>query len=164
MNKAKILIWSFRAIMAAAVVVKICMGETGLAIYGTLALCLTFSPELIKLFFKFEVPMGLCITLTMFVFFAMTVAKLFYLYELTTWWDKLLHLGSGAILAYIGALIAKTLLGDTQNVSVILIFGFMFALSIGALWEIWEFSGDVLFGLDSQIRETGVFDTMGDII
>jgi uncharacterized membrane protein YjdF len=48
------------------------------------------------------------------------------------------------------------------------IFAFMFAVGIGALWEIFEFSMDSLFGMDMQKEmrgdPSGLTDTMWDLI
>lgn len=163
MKAQKILIWIIRAVMVAAVVYKLILSEYGLAAYGTLAVLLTFLPELARALFRIDISIGLRTTLTVFIFLAMTVAKLFYLYEITNWWDKFLHFGSGVILAYVGVLIGRRLTRG-ENRLIILLFGLAFAIACAAIWEIWEFSGDVLFGLDSQRRATGVVDTMGDVI
>ncbi len=48
------------------------------------------------------------------------------------------------------------------NPKFICIFAFSFAVSIGALWEIWEFASDGIFGSDMQ--KSGLVDTMGDLI
>ena len=42
------------------------------------------------------------------------------------------------------------------------LIAFCFALSIGALWEIFEFTMDQLFGLNMQ--KSGLIDTMWDLI
>ena len=42
------------------------------------------------------------------------------------------------------------------------IFSFTFALGLGALWEIFEFSMDSFFGLNMQ--KSGLIDTMWDLI
>ncbi len=39
---------------------------------------------------------------------------------------------------------------------------FSFAVSIGTLWEVFEFGMDILFGLSMQ--KSGVIDTMDDLI
>lgn len=41
-------------------------------------------------------------------------------------------------------------------------FAFCFAVMIGAVWEIWEFTLDQLFGLNTQ--KSGLVDTMWDLI
>jgi hypothetical protein len=42
------------------------------------------------------------------------------------------------------------------------LFAFMFALGLGALWEIFEFAMDSIFGLNMQ--KSGLVDTMWDLI
>ena len=41
-------------------------------------------------------------------------------------------------------------------------FSFCFAVAIGVLWEIFEFTMDNLFGLNMQ--KSGLLDTMSDLI
>jgi hypothetical protein len=42
------------------------------------------------------------------------------------------------------------------------LFSFCFALAIGALWEIYEFAMDSIFGLNMQ--KSGLVDTMWDLV
>ena len=42
------------------------------------------------------------------------------------------------------------------------LFAFMFAMGMGAVWEIFEFGMDQLFGLNMQ--KSGLVDTMWDLI
>ena len=42
------------------------------------------------------------------------------------------------------------------------LFAFMFAVGMGALWEIFEFGMDQMFGLNMQ--KSGLVDTMWDLI
>jgi len=44
----------------------------------------------------------------------------------------------------------------------IAIFSFSFAIAIGAIWEIFEFSMDQFFAMNMQ--KSGLVDTMGDLI
>ena len=44
----------------------------------------------------------------------------------------------------------------------ITLFAFSFAVAIGSMWEIFEFSMDSVFGLNMQ--KSGLVDTMWDII
>ena len=73
-----------------------------------------------------------------------------------------------------------TILNDSEKVSVTLsplfvcLFAFCFALAVGAVWEIYEFTGDSFFGLNMQkfrtadgtllIGRAALSDTMKDII
>lgn len=83
------------------------------------------------------------------------------------WWDTLLHTCSGFLLGILGFLLVHVLnekrqIGNHMNPGFVALFAFMFALGTGALWEIFEFGMDQLFGLNMQ--KSGLVDTMVDLI
>jgi hypothetical protein len=49
-----------------------------------------------------------------------------------------------------------------MNPAFVALFSFAFAMAIGGLWEIFEFSMDNFLGLNMQ--KTGLVDTMWDLI
>ena len=105
------------------------------------------------------------IVYTVFLFLAMIIGKVYNFYELMPWWDKFLHVLTGALLAVLGARIGLAMpAGQKPKMGYVFLFAISFSLACGAVWEIFEFTGDELLGLDSQLRATGVMDTMGDII
>jgi len=53
---------------------------------------------------------------------------------------------------------------DTLKPGFVALFSFSFALAMGAVWEIFEFSMDASIGFNMQRTDTGVFDTMSDLI
>lgn len=83
------------------------------------------------------------------------------------WWDVLLHTGSGFLLGVLGFLLVH-ILNELEEVQLhmkagfVALFAFMFAVGMGALWEIFEFLMDQSFGLNMQ--KTGLIDTMWDLI
>ena len=83
------------------------------------------------------------------------------------WWDILLHTTSGFLLGIVGFLLVY-ILNEEKRVQVklkasfVALFSFTFALALGALWEIFEFSMDYFFGLNMQ--KSGLYDTMGDLM
>lgn len=83
------------------------------------------------------------------------------------WWDTLLHTCSGFLLGILGFLLVHVLNGKRHigmhlKPGFVALFAFMFALGIGALWEIFEFAMDQIFGLNMQ--KSGLVDTMVDLI
>jgi hypothetical protein len=83
------------------------------------------------------------------------------------WWDVVLHIGSGLILGILGFLLVYVLnekdsIALDMKPSFVALFAFMFAITLGALWEIFEFGVDQLFGLNMQ--KSGLTDTMWDLI
>lgn len=103
----------------------------------------------------------------------------FKFYHKFFWWDLLLHFIAGICLASIGFGIAKGV--SNLKFKHMLIFSFMFALSLHVFWELYEFFCDLVFNLNMQrwnfdptlpdtygriisIRTPGVIDTMTDFI
>lgn len=90
-------------------------------------------------------------------------AKGFYLKF--AWWDILLHGFSAVVFGFVGFTILYFMVSRHELNArpwAIAVFSFSFAVAIGALWEIFEFSMDSLFGLNMQ--KSGLLDTMGDLI
>jgi hypothetical protein len=94
-------------------------------------------------------------------------AKDFY-YKLK-WWDLVLHTGSGFLLGIVG-LLTLFLLNHTRRIPqgitpfFICFFSVSFAVFLGVLWEIFEFTVDRFTTANMQSQETGVVDTMKDLI
>jgi uncharacterized membrane protein YjdF len=100
------------------------------------------------------------ITLTMFF------ANEFGFYSVIPYLDKEEHLLSGIILCFVGLLIyKKTMAEDAVNrpsSRAAVWFALFFSAAMAGCWEIYEFSTDHIFGLNSQ--NGSLIDTMTDII
>ena len=83
------------------------------------------------------------------------------------WWDIVLHTGSGFLLGVLGFLLVYVL-NEKEDIELnlepkfIAFFAFLFAMGMGAIWEIFEFAMDQLFGMNMQ--KSGLVDTMWDFI
>ena len=76
-----------------------------------------------------------------------------------------LHGGSAIAFGLVGSLLMLMLVkGERLKAAPLTVafFAFCFAVMIGAVWEIWEFTLDQLFGLNTQ--KSGLVDTMWDLI
>ncbi|WP_195892693.1 hypothetical protein [Desnuesiella massiliensis] len=78
----------------------------------------------------------------------------------------MLHTLSGVLLSIIALYLYKSLRGSDElqvkDSLLIITFILCFAIAMGALWEIFEFTTDLLFNLNSQ--KGSLQDTMGDLI
>lgn len=75
------------------------------------------------------------------------------LYSLVPFFDTILHTVSGFIFACLGFGLLQLLIGkakDNKSFAACLLFGFMFSLAIGLVWELFEYLGTVAFKLDMQ--------------
>lgn len=128
---------------------------------------------------KIVVPNSMVIMYFVFLYCAIYLGEIHNFYYVIPHWDTVLHAFSGGMLGALGFIFVDILNKDkTVRVSLtpffISVFAFSFALAVGALWEIYEFSFDSLLGLNLQkhSNEMGVAlvgrqalsDTMEDII
>ncbi len=130
-----------------------------------LALVLTYLPDLIRKNYEFYIPPEFEIVMVIFIYASLILGEVHGYYETYWWWDVLLHTGSGLALGIIGFLLLL-ILYDEEKIDAspitLVIFSFCFALALGALWEIFEFTVDQLLGANMQ--KSGLVDTMWDLI
>ncbi|PPB81631.1 hypothetical protein LV82_00840 [Albidovulum inexpectatum] len=129
----------------------------------------TFGLSLLPVFFTqrfgIRLPTSFFAAIVVFVFATIFLGEAMDFYNRFWWWDIALHGGSALGFGLIGFLFMLMLFeGDRYAAPpwAVAFMGFCFALSIGALWEIFEFAMDQTFGTNMQ--KSGLMDTMGDLI
>ncbi|MBT3297501.1 hypothetical protein HN385_01105 [archaeon] len=130
-----------------------------------LAILFTYLPDLVRKNYEFYIPPEFEIIMVIFIYFSLILGEVHGYYETFWWWDSFLHAGSGLALGVIGFLLLLMLYDEKKiNASpiILVIFSFCFALALGGLWEIFEFSMDQLIG--SNMQKSGLVDTMWDLI
>jgi hypothetical protein len=106
----------------------------------------------------------------LFVFLSLYLGSGFDFYYRFWWWDLVLHTSSGFLLGIIGFIALFVLnrldhLPATIKPVFLCFFGVTFAVTLGVLWEIFEFTVDRIWpSVNMQSNETGVVDTMKDLI
>lgn len=108
-----------------------------------------------------------------FVFAALFLGEVRDYYARIWWWDIALHTSSGLLLGVLGFLLVY-LLNENERADLhmrprfVAMFAFLFAVATGAIWEVFEFSMDRLFGTGMQKSmfgdDSGLTDTMWDLI
>ena len=136
-------------------------------------------PTFIEKRWRIVLPDTIVILYFIFLYCAIFLGEVFSFYYRIPHWDSMLHAFSGAMLGALGFVLVDFLNKDSHvKVSLapffISLFAFSFALSVGALWEVYEFSFDYLLGLNMQKHTTSngiglvgreaLSDTMKDII
>jgi len=144
-----------------------------------LGLVVMFLPLFLENKLKFNIPNYMAILYFIFLYCAIYLGEVRSFYYLVPHWDTVLHAFSGAMLGAFGYILVTELnesINTTVNLSpfFVALFAFSFALSVGAIWEIYEFLGDGLFGLNMQkyrledgillIGREALTDTMKDLI
>lgn len=134
---------------------------------------ITLLPVLLARRFHVVIPAEFQLFTIGFVFASLFLGEVHGYYTRFWWWDIVLHTGSGFLLGIIGFLLVYVL-NETEKIQLnmrpgfVAFFAFLFALGIGTVWEIFEFSMDNLFGMSMQKPmlgdNTGLTDTMWDLI
>lgn len=136
-------------------------------------------PSIVSRKWKFSIPNFIYIMYYLFLYCAIFLGEVLHFYYVVPHWDTILHFFSGAMLGALGFILVSWL-NDSEKVAVSLspafvaLFAFCFALSCGAVWEIYEYTFDGLLGLNMQkfmtaegetfLGHAALRDTMKDII
>ena len=156
-----------RALFILSAVISLYYRNIELTAVAAVSLFLTFIPVLLEKSIKVSLPVSFQVVLLIFIFAAQFLGEIFNYYERYWWWDILLHSWSGVLLGTIGFLLVY-ILNNASGVDVILspffigFFALCFAVTCGVVWEIFEFSMDVVFGTNMQ--KSGLVDTMWDLV
>jgi hypothetical protein len=145
-------------------------------VFGVAAMLL---PGLIEHRIKVIIPSRMIIMYTLFLFAAIYLGEVRDFYYEIPHWDTILHTFSGGMLGALGFSII-VLLNKTDRVpinlspSFIALFTLCFAVTLGVLWEIYEFTCDGFLGLNMQkfaLKDgtllegrSALADTMKDLI
>lgn len=136
-------------------------------------LLITLFPLLMVKRFRIHIPPEFEVLAIAFIFASLFLGEVHGYYTRYWWWDIALHTGSGLLLGIVGFLLVYILnetedIGLTMKPGFVALFAFLFAVSFGALWEIFEFSMDSFFGMNMQKPmlgdPSGLTDTMWDLI
>lgn len=120
-----------------------------------LTLILLVMPSFIQVRFKVELPTPLEIIILVFIFAAEILGEIQSYYIRFPFWDTVLHTMNGFLAAAIGFALVD-ILNRSKKISFQLspaylaVVAFCFSMTIGVIWEFFEFGMDMFFGLDMQ--------------
>lgn len=128
-------------------------------------LALSLAPVFVARWADIHVPPSFVAVLVVFVGGTLILGEVFDFYERLWWWDLAMHGTSAIGFGLIGfVLVFMMFQGDRFAAPPLAVafYAFCFAITIGTLWEVFEFAMDTLFGFNMQ--KSGLRDTMGDLI
>ena len=120
-----------------------------------LTLVLLVMPSIVQITFKVELPTTLEIIILFFIFAAEILGEISEFYLVFPFWDTVLHTLNGFLAAAIGLSLVDLLNRSERtvfNLSPLFtaIVAFCFSMTIGVIWEFFEFGMDQLIGYDMQ--------------
>lgn len=162
-----------QAIIALGLVLELYERQWLHAVIVAAILLLTVVPTIFAHRIKIVIPPQFELLAIAFIFASLYLGERRDFYERFWWWDLALHSTSGVLLGILGFLLVYVL-NATPRIDLhmqpgfVAFFAFCFAVAVGALWEIFEFSMDQFFGTNMQKSmfddPSGLTDTMWDLI
>lgn len=145
-------------------------------ILGVFALML---PSFVSKKYKVKIPTGIYVLYVVFLYGAIFLGEVRSFYYNVPHWDTVLHTFSGAMIGALGFSFVS-LLNKEENIHFelspffVAFFAFCFALTLGVIWEIYEYTFDGVLGLNMQkfaledgtqlIGRIAIADTMKDLM
>lgn len=132
---------------------------------GTITLLLTFTPAIVERQLSLHLPVEFSLITTLFLYASFALGEVGDYYAKYWWWDLMLHSISALTIGIIGFLMLYVFY-MTKRIQIAPIYvalgSFCLAVTTGTIWEIFEFTMDVLFSLNMQ--KSGLPDTMSDLV
>ena len=146
------------------------------SILGAIAMLL---PGFLQRKAKLDIPNAMLIAYAVFLYCAIYLGEVREFYYRIPYWDTVLHAFSGIAIGALGFSVIS-LLNKSESIAVSLspifvaVFAFCFALALGVIWEIYEFTMDSILKINMQkyalesgellVGQAALLDTMKDLI
>lgn len=156
-NKKSSFIWYLvlRGLVILIMTLRFLRGDFESVFVCLLTLILFTVPYWINQKLKIEIPSVLEITIFLFIFAAEILGEIQNFYGIFKYWDTILHTLNGFLCAAIGFSLIDILNNSEKfhiklSPAFVALVAFCFSMTIGVLWEFFEFGADYIFKYDMQ--------------
>lgn len=166
-NKAVFVVYCIlRALVIAVGVRAFINGNYEHVMLCGLSLLLFLAPAFVSKNFGINIPSAFEIIVLLFIFSAEILGEISNFYTRFAYWDTMLHTINGFMCAAIGFSLVDILERSSKvkfklSPFFLAFVAFCFSMTVGVLWEFFEFSGDMLLGFDMQ-KDT-VIDSVNSV-
>ena len=155
-NKAAFCVYLIlRLLVIVTLIIKLLHRKDEDVLLCLLTLLLLLLPQIVQVTFRVHFPTKLEIVLLCFVFAAEILGEVQAFYQRIPYWDTILHTVNGFLCGAVGFSLVE-ILNNRPNLKFELspvfmaLVAFCFSMTIGVLWEFFEFGMDQIFLLDMQ--------------
>ena len=155
-NKGKFLLYLLLRAMVIVVMIAQIVNENWDNVFlCVFTLILFMIPSFVDKELHIKMPTTLEVIILLFIFSAEILGEIQEYYLIFDHWDAMLHTINGFLMAAIGFSLID-ILNENENFSLSLspvfvaVFAFCFSMTIGVLWEFFEFAADWFFHTDMQ--------------
>lgn len=155
-NKAVFAVYIvLRLIVIVSLVFALVRGNFENAVLCVATLLLLLAPSFIEKSFSVELPSVLEIIIMCFAFSHAILGEIGCFYVKAPWWDTMLHTLNGFLCAGVGFSLIDLLNRDKRfrfelSPVYVALVAFCFSMTVGVLWEFFEFGSDMIFKTDMQ--------------
>jgi hypothetical protein len=155
-HKSSFLVFSvLRVLVIVSLIRQIMLGNYEGTFFCSLTILLLYLPSWVQVQLRIELPPPLEITILCFIFAAEILGEANAFYVVIPGWDTMLHTLNGFLAAAVGFSLIMLLNDDdrlTFDLSPLFLalVAFCFSMTIGVLWEFFEFFMDYFLGSDMQ--------------
>lgn len=155
-HKSSFMVYAIlRLLVIVVLILQVFNGNYENVFLCALTLLLLIIPSFLQVNLKIELPTTLEIFMLLFIFSAEILGEIREFYIIFPFWDTLLHTINGFLAAAIGFALVDILNKrerSTFQLSPVFmaIVAFCFSMTIGVLWEFFEYGMDMIFRLDMQ--------------
>ena len=156
-NKKSSFVWylTLRALVIAIMVLRFLRRDFESVFVCLLTLILFTIPYWINQKLKIEIPSLLEIIIFLFIFAAEILGEIQNFYGIFKYWDTILHTLNGFLCGAIGFSLIDILNNSEKfhiklSPAFVALVAFCFSMTIGVLWEFFEFGADYIFKYDMQ--------------
>lgn len=144
-----------RAVVVAALVLSALRGEYESVFLCSLTLLLFLLPAFVERNFGIDLPDTLQIIVLIFIFAAEILGELQDYYVLFPYWDTMLHTINGFLCAAVGFALLDVFnrnpgIKFELSPAYLALVAFCFSMTVGVLWEFFEFGCDMILHTDMQ--------------
>lgn len=157
-NKTKFIVYFLlRALIILCLILQLLRKEYENVALCLLSLILLFLPFIIEHRLKVDLPNTIEIIIMVFVFSAEILGEINNFYGIIPFWDTILHTLNGFLMAAIGFSLFDILNNKLKSINLspifLCLFSFCFSMTIGIVWEFFEYGMDQTFHYDMQKDE-----------
>ena len=143
-----------RFLVIICMILQILRGDLNNALLCLLSLILLFAPLFIQDKFEITLPNDLEIAIYLFIFSAEILGEIDNFFGIIPYWDIILHTINGFLATAVGFSLVDLLNKNSKNMNLspfyLCLVAFCFSMTIGVLWEFFEYGCDKFLNVDMQ--------------
>ena len=155
-----------RFLVIICMILEFIRGDLNNAFLCLLSLILFLMPFFIEKHFKIDLPNTLEIVILLFIFSAEILGEINNFYSVIPEWDTILHTLNGFLCGAVGFSLVDLLNRNIKSINLspifILIVSFSFSMTIGILWEFFEYSADKSF-LKTDMQKDRIINKVSSV-